>query len=279
MPRRIAVAAVGIPTAFGLVWAGGWALVGLMALLGAVGTHEFYRLANRREARPLRWPGVTVAAVTPAVTFLAVEGRFGTPAVVAVVVGWVLTVMLVAVVRYTPDEPAMSTVAVTVFAPVYAGALPSALLWLRHGSGLDRIGSTWLVFFPLAMVWICDTFAMTGGSMMGGPKFAPTVSPNKTWSGTIAGLVGAVMVALIFQSVVFPRVSLTLGLGPALAVGVAVGVLGQVGDLAESMFKRSAGVKDSGGFFPGHGGVLDRLDSLYWALPVTALLLAGFGIL
>ncbi len=129
------------------------------------------------------------------------------------------------------------------------------------------------------MVWICDTLAMAGGSLVGGPKLAPVVSPNKTWSGAVSGLAGAILVALLFEAFVLRRVGVSVAPAWTLGLGLAVGVLGQVGDLAESLFKRSVGVKDSGTFFPGHGGVLDRLDSLYWALPITAILLSLEGTL
>jgi phosphatidate cytidylyltransferase len=111
----------------------------------------------------------------------------------------------------------------------------------------------------------------------GGPKMAPRVSPNKTWSGGISGFVGTIAVSVIYAAVVFPRAGVTVSLAEALVLGAVISVAGQLGDVAESLFKREVGVKDSSALLPGHGGVLDRLDSLYFVLPVTALLyrLAG----
>ena len=97
-------------------------------------------------------------------------------------------------------------------------------------------------------------------------------------AATLATLLTGCVAGLFYQFVFLP-LAIGVSFPAALAVGILVGVLGQIGDLAESAFKRSAGVKDSGGFFPGHGGVLDRLDSLYWALPVTGLMLAAYGVL
>ncbi|HET7039542.1 MAG TPA: phosphatidate cytidylyltransferase, partial [Gemmatimonadales bacterium] len=142
-----------------------------------------------------------------------------------------------------------------------------------------RPAATALVFLPLIIVWACDSLAMAGGAVMGGPKFAPVVSPNKTWSGTITGSVAATVAGPLYGLAVLQPVGIELGWERLALLGLVLSALGQVGDLAESLFKREAGVKDSGGIFPGHGGVLDRLDSLYWALPAAAALLAAYRVL
>jgi len=105
------------------------------------------------------------------------------------------------------------------------------------------------------------------------------VSPRKTWSGAVSGLIGAVLVAFAFQFLVLSRVGIAFSAMQLVLLGLAVGVFGQIGDLAESLIKRSVGTKDSGRFFGEHGGVLDRLDSLYWVLPISSLLLFSFGVL
>ncbi len=115
--------------------------------------------------------------------------------------------------------------------------------------------------------------------MFGGPKLAPVISPHKTWSGAVAGLVGAGFAAVLYGILILDEVGLSLHVWQLVIIGLVVGVVGQVGDLAESLLKRSVGVKDSGAFFPGHGGVLDRLDSLYWVIPVSALCFYAFGVL
>jgi phosphatidate cytidylyltransferase len=104
------------------------------------------------------------------------------------------------------------------------------------------------------------------------------VSPGKTRSGAAAGVVGALLVALVFGLAVFPRLGIDAPLGSVLVIGAVLSVVGQVGDLAESLFKREAGVKDSGTLIPGHGGVLDRLDSLYFVVPAAAALYRALGI-
>ena len=143
---------------------------------------------------------------------------------------------------------------------VYVGLPVSALLWLR----LQDNGLT-LSFWGLSLVWATDIGAYFAGRTFGGPKIAPRISPNKTWSGLIGGMVGALMLGGFL--VHFAGLSMRLAMAsPALAI------LAQAGDFFESWMKRRAGVKDSGTLIPGHGGVLDRLDGVVTALPVAALL-------
>jgi phosphatidate cytidylyltransferase len=137
----------------------------------------------------------------------------------------------------------------------------------------------WLVFFPLVVTWVCDIAAMFGGRAIGGPKLAPTVSPGKTRSGSLAGVAGGLLVAPLFGAAIFPRVGIEIPLWQLLAIAAVLGIIGQAGDLAESLLKREAGVKDSSHLIPGHGGVLDRLDSLYFVVPVAAAMYRLFGII
>ncbi len=106
--------------------------------------------------------------------------------------------------------------------------------------------------------------------MSAGAKLAPVISPGKTRAGGIAGLLGSMAMAPVFVYGVFPAAGVAIAIGPALIMALLLGVAGQAGDLAESLLKRQAGVKDSSALIPGHGGVLDRLDSLYFVLPVAA---------
>jgi phosphatidate cytidylyltransferase len=161
-------------------------------------------------------------------------------------------------------------VAVTGFGWAYAGALPCFLLAIRHGEWpLRSAAGAALVFFPLVVTWVCDIAAMFGGRAFGGAKLAPTISPGKTRAGGIAGVIGGVLVAPLFGLWIFPAVGVALTLPAALGMALVLAVVGQAGDLAESLFKRDAGVKDSSALIPGHGGVLDRFDSLYVVLPVA----------
>ncbi len=179
-----------------------------------------------------------------------------------------------------PERRPLEAVAVTVFGALYASALLAFVVAIRHGPHSDAHprGSAALVALPLVVTWVGDTCAMAAGALVGGPKLAPVLSPRKTWAGAVGGVVGAVVAALIYGPLVLTRVALGLTVWQLLVAGVVLAVAAQVGDVAESLFKREAGVKDSSSLFPGHGGVLDRLDSVYFVLPVSAGLFRLFGV-
>jgi phosphatidate cytidylyltransferase len=129
------------------------------------------------------------------------------------------------------------------------------------------------------ITWVCDSLAMAGGAVVGGRRLAPVVSPNKTWAGFVAGTASGALVGPLYGWLVLRPLGIAFSPGWLVVFGVVLAIVGQCGDLAESLFKREAGVKDSGTFFPGHGGVLDRLDSLYWVLPAAAMILTWLGAL
>lgn len=284
LARRIGVAAVAIPAALGIVYLGGWLLVALVALVGVLGVRELYDFAAHQQVRPSRSFGYGTAAAFAPIAYLAstsssAQGWAATwwPYLGAL---WLIALLTWALATRKPTERPLAAVAVTVLAVLYAAALPAFLVTIRHeGHGAASWPGTWLVFFPLVVTWICDTFAMFGGRIIGGPKLAPTVSPGKTRSGSIAGVAGALLVAVIFARFVFPRLGIESSLADLLLIAAALSVVGQVGDLAESLFKREVGVKDSGTLIPGHGGILDRFDSLYFVVPVAAALYRCFGLI
>lgn len=277
--RRILVAAIAIPIAVGIIYLGGWVLVAGLMVLGVVGAAEFYRLAEARGIRPVRGIGYAGAALLPVTVLLLTHGQLSPRWASLGAAVWVMTTVGLATRLRCPQDAPLEGVAVTLFGAVYASGLLGFLLALRHGAReLAPLGATALVLFPLIMTWICDTLAMAGGALIGGVKLAPVASPNKTWAGAVAGVIGAIGVAIAYGSWVLPPLGVRLTAVQLLLLGLSVGIFGQIGDLGESLFKRSAGVKDSGTFFPGHGGVLDRLDSLYWVIPISVLWLAAFGV-
>jgi phosphatidate cytidylyltransferase len=159
-----------------------------------------------------------------------------------------------------PRSPAVEDLGKALFGTVYA-ALPLALLILIHMR--PNSGPTW-VFFLLVVVFAGDTGAFYVGRLMGRHKLYEVISPNKTWEGAIGGLIASLMAGSLFIRLIGPC---TLGLKVLILV-LILATAGQVGDLCESMMKRIHGVKDSGHLLPGHGGVLDRIDGLLFAIPV-----------
>jgi phosphatidate cytidylyltransferase len=281
--RRVGFAIAAIPVVLLIVWYGGLPLALLLAIAASLGTRELFGLAERQQIRPARVIGLASAAAIAPIAYATIAA----PDVRALVTAawpyaaalWLVAVLTWGLAARAPAERPLAAVAITVLAVAYAGALPAFLLDMRHhGHGVRSWAGAWLVFFPLVVTWVCDTAAMFGGRAFGGPKLAPTVSPGKTRSGSVAGVIGGLLVAPLFAAVIFPRVGVEVPLWQLTAIAAVLGVVGQIGDLAESLFKREAGVKDSSHLIPGHGGVLDRLDSLYFVVPVAAAMYRLFGI-
>jgi phosphatidate cytidylyltransferase len=276
---RIAVAVPAIAFTLVVLWVGAWPLALFVAVLGVLGTAEVYDLARKRGIYPLAPLGLAAAATSPFATLWVKHYTDWEPVLYAAAI-WLLLVLVAAVRTRTPAEHPLEAVAVTIFGTLYAGSLLAFLVAIRHGPHSDAHprGSFALAVLPLVITWACDTAAMAAGTLVGGPKLAPVLSPRKTWAGAIGGVVGAVVAALAYGALVLARVPMGLTMPQLAVVGIVIAVVAQFGDVAESLFKREAGVKDSSTLIPGHGGVLDRLDSLYFVLPVTAGLLRLFGV-
>ncbi len=237
--------------------------LGLGILLGAVAglaSAEFYTITRREHRLPNEVFGVLAAAAMPVAA--ALWGRLGLTATVTVLMvaslGWHVAFRQVR----TADT------AVTVFGAVYVGFLLAHLVLVRT---LDS--GTELTLAVIVSVWANDVFAYLIGSTMGRHKLAPTISPKKSWEGLIAGTVFTIAIWMAVFFLTDPPLSLA---GLALT-GLAISVAAIVGDLFESRMKREAGVKDSGTLLPGHGGFLDRFDSLILVSVVAYYLLVWGG--
>jgi phosphatidate cytidylyltransferase len=281
LTKRVAFAAVAIPLALGVVWLGGWPLVAVVAAAAVLGARELVDFARRQGILALEQEALVSAAALPVLTYLALTGMPALKESSWLLGGlWLVLLLTVALFRRTPGERPLTATAVTLLAVLYPGGLATFLVAIRHGRfETQSWAGAWLVFAPLVVTWVCDTAAMFAGKAIGGPKLWPAISPGKTWAGSVAGVVGAMATVPLLNALVLDRHALALPLAEALLFGFTLGVVGQVGDLAESLFKREVGVKDSSALIPGHGGVLDRFDSLYFVLPVSAALYRFFGVL
>jgi phosphatidate cytidylyltransferase len=283
MRRRVAFAAVAIPVALLVVWYGGWILTALVVAITVLGTSELFGLAQRQGVRPSRALGFATAAAVPVVVYAVLTDPrmrgFVAEAWPYAIAAWLMLVLTWALVARAPQDRPLAAVSTLMMAAAYTIGLPTFLLAIRHGQHPEQ---SWagaaLVFFPLVVTWVCDSAAMFAGRAIGGAKLAPVVSPGKTRAGGIAGLLGGLVVAPIFAWAVFPRVGLAPSLPQLLVIAGVLAVVGQIGDLAESLLKREAGVKDSSHLIPGHGGVLDRFDSLYFVVPTAAVLYRVVGL-
>jgi phosphatidate cytidylyltransferase len=241
-----------MPLALAAVFVAGPAVYGLVVLLLALlALREYLALCGVERV-------IAAAVLGCAAPLLAtVPSGHGSAAAAAVLP------VLALVALWRVDDPArrFRGVAEGVFGLAYIGYAMGCLWFLRESV---PGGPAW-VFLVLASTWAGDSAAYFAGSRFGRRRFAPTLSPNKTWAGAVGGLAGSVAAACLAVPLFGGAVSLPAAAG----VGLAVGVAGQLGDLFESLWKRAKGVKDSGNLIPGHGGILDRIDSLLLGIPVA----------
>ena len=268
------VAAVGIPVTVAAGYAGGLVLASLLAVLAGVGAWELFRLTRARGTPALEAIGIPLAALMPLGAHAMRLGWLDAP----LAAGGAVFVALCGAVLWarSPDERPLGSVAITTFGVLYAGATLAYAYALRHHRFVvEPAAGAVLVFFPIALTWVSDSGAYFVGRAVGRKKLMPRVSPGKTVAGAIGAVVTAMIAAWLYNDFVLRAVA-QLALAPwtALVFGAVISIVGQVGDLVESLFKREAGVKDSSSVFSAHGGVLDRLDSLYFAIPVAYLILS-----
>ncbi|MEK7778014.1 MAG: phosphatidate cytidylyltransferase [Chloroflexota bacterium] len=248
LPRRLSTAAVGIPVILLFIWAGGYPFTALVGLAALLGLWEFYRLSNVQSIWLQRTPGMVVT-----VLLVATGYQIANWMVLLVLCG--LLALLSAHRGRIPSSarPWLLTLA----GPLYLGATLSYAVALR---GLVQ-GREWVLLAVLSTFSV-DTFAYIVGKAIGRHRMAPMVSPGKTWEGAVAGLAAGVAATVVLDTVL----SLPLATWEAAALGTGIGVVAQAGDLLESALKRAAKAKEAGWLIPGHGGILDRLDSIVFTL-------------
>ena len=254
--RRVATAAVALPLLLAAFFLGPPLLAaGIAAAAVLVGLWEFFGLMNARGLAPFHVPGV--------VLLMAIFVEVARPMVPASLWPAVALVTLICLLpRGTDFSSTVPSAALTLLGSAYLGSLGGAVAALRVLPP-DRDGA-WRLVLLLSIVMVADSAAFFVGSVAGRRKLAPAISPGKTIEGAAGGLAGGIAAAAVVRSLGLPFVPLT----HALLLGLAVAALGIAGDLVESLLKRWAGVKDSGVLFPGHGGMLDRLDSILFGAPV-----------
>jgi phosphatidate cytidylyltransferase len=254
LKKRVITGLWGIPLLIAAVWFKQplpWFTL-LIAIWGLLAVFEFYKIVAGAGGLPLTYFGLVwtlLFILSPHFNYDLATPLLLTSAVVLSLI-WLLL--------RRQKEGAFIGWAWTIAGILYMGWLLSHLAALR---GLDD-GRNW-VFLALAANFASDTAAFFTGRALGRHKLAPNISPGKTWEGAIAGVLGAIIVSLLFT--IPSPLSLPLGYWQAIVLGLLISIFGQLGDLVESLFKRNMGVKDSGRLLPGHGGALDRIDSVVFA--------------
>lgn len=255
--QRVLSALVIAPLVLLAVYAGGWVFGLFITLIVALGLREWLRLVA--PDAPLR----VLVFAHGALLFSMATGIFLTPQLGGMVAAFLTLVLFL----FAARDHEETSLRVAVGIPYMAGS-GLALLYLR----VTPVIGMGLLYYLLAVVWSTDSGAYIAGRMVGGPKLAPTISPNKTWAGLLGGMALAAILGY----------GVALGFGanlPSVGLGLALLLAGvaQLGDLFKSHFKRRAGVKESGSLIPGHGGVLDRIDGLVFAAAFFVMFQVALG--
>jgi phosphatidate cytidylyltransferase len=253
--QRVVVALVGIPVLLWINMTGGLLFFGMVFLLSLMATWEFRQLAIHRATPPALIVMLLLTAVIQLNFYFRILDYWE---------AFIVVIMLLYVSElWRQKGSAFLNIGSTLVVILYVNLCFGALLRLRLAGTYGES----MVLLMFLCVWAADIFAYFGGRSFGGKlirkKLFARISPKKTWEGYLVGIAGSVIAAWFCSSMLVREFS-----SQALAAGLIIGVVGPAGDLMESMFKRDAGVKDSSGIIPGHGGVLDRFDTIMFTAPV-----------
>jgi phosphatidate cytidylyltransferase len=272
LTRRIIFAVIAAPLAIAVVYFGDWALAILLSVLAALAAWEFFRIVRDSGALPIEPAGIALAALLPIAIHAQRLGVY-TLSLTAIVVMTLLVFASGIWLRGPAGKP-VTSVATTVFGVFYAGLFSFVYALRYHDYAVGAGAGTALVFLPIILTWATDIGAYAVGRNFGRRKLIPSVSPGKTVEGAVGGLFATIIIALIYvRLILMPYAQLGMTMQGTILFAIVVSVAAQTGDLAESLLKREAGIKDSSRIIPGHGGILDRFDSLLFVMPVAFLLL------
>lgn len=262
--KRVVTALIGIPIAVYIISFGGWLFALTVTLLAILAWHEYYSMLKHKQIHAHYWLGLVGIFLLQGCSWLGNSQE-------TLMVLFAIMIVALAKAVVCSKEVKVTDSVFTVFGIIYIGLAFSYFLLLRFiespipfdtpfgtiAAGVLFLG---LSFFG---TWANDTFAFFVGSSLGRRKLCPAVSPGKTVEGALGGLLGSILLAILFGQI------LHLKIVHSVMLGLLIGVAAPLGDLAESILKRYTGVKDSGKLLPGHGGVLDRFDSVMFTVPVV----------
>jgi len=272
LTRRTLFAAVAAPLGIFIVYLGGASLATMLGIIAALGAWEIQRMATANGVEPMIPLGIVVAGLIP----VAVHGYYLGVFTFSLTAGVVLFLLVLASAIWLrgPARRPINSVALTMLGALYPGTIAYIYALRHHQYTIGAGAGTALVALPIILTWATDTGAYAIGKSIGKRKLIPSVSPGKTVEGAIGGLILTVIVSVLYaQFVLRPYAGLGLSIEAAIFFGITISITAQIGDLVASLMKRDAGVKDSSKILPGHGGIVDRFDSLFFVMPVAFLLL------
>ncbi len=257
--NRTLINVIGIPAILYLLWQGGPAFASFIFLVMMIGLDEFYRMNTTGRQTPVKLTGYIF-------TGLMAAYYFWLPAITLLQGLSLLTCFIVITLFIEMGRDKLNptrNMGITILGIMYVPVLLGSVIALRN---LDTVYSTYFTVSMVVAIWSCDSVAFIFGMKWGQKKIFPRVSPNKSWVGSLAGFVSTFVV---YYGLHVQGILPDLTLLDVAVFSIITGFFGQAGDFAESLLKRDAGVKDSGKLLLGHGGVLDRFDSIIFASPLT----------
>lgn len=281
---RTIVALIAAPIIIGLTILGSWWFAVFALGLAVLALREYYDLATHTHATPLPILGYagTIAAAGYFFVLERVEPRVQAILFPALLLLFTLAVLIAELMRNKPHP--LWNAAITGFGVMYVGIFLASLIGLREMFSGDVLNlhlfaniplaervqaadkwGAWLVFATFIGIWTCDSMAFFAGKAFGRTKLFERVSPNKSWEGAVVGFLSSSAAFVALSHYLLPFLPII----HAAIIGALIGIIGQFGDLVESLFKRDAGVKDSSNIIPGHGGVYDRFDAAMFVAPIV----------
>lgn len=254
---RVLVSIIAIPIIILIVWAGKIPFLVFTVILASIASYELNKIIKAKGANPSLFLFVSSSM------FLIANVFFKYMEFILSLI--VLFFIMFFYELFSKKSKPINNLGAYFFNLIYIGTMFSSFILIREKATIDYEENFYITLSLFVGVWICDSAAYFVGSKFGKHKLFPRVSPKKSWEGAIAGLILAIGVFYVFGSFFYSLLSLR----QSLVLGLIVGVIGQIGDLCESLIKRDSNIKDSSSIIPGHGGVLDRFDSLLFVFPAA----------
>lgn len=262
--NRSIVSTLGIPGILLFIWAGDiWFALFILAVM-VLALFEYYQIAKLKEIQPIIWIGLLASFLIA--YFYYYQPNIDIIYVFSIIIAFIITTLFIELFRKKPNPT--ENFNITLGGILYVPLLVGTLIGIRN---FDTDHATNFTFALFLSIWICDSAAYIAGKKFGKKKIYPRASPNKTVVGSVAGLIFAFITYIVMDKIGF--IKFDLDITQIIILSVISGIFGQTGDFAESLFKRDAKVKDSGVILLGHGGVLDRFDSLIIASPLVYIFL------
>lgn len=251
MLKRIISGIIGIPFLFIILTRGGIYLYLATMIVALVGLKEFYQAMKYKNYKPTSYIGYSLSIIVLTMFYFSIDGTYFLALIV-------LTILLFSVLQLYDTKYSVIDGSITLYGFLYVTTL------LGHIILTDRLANNEIIWLIFIIAWATDTFAYFGGYFFGKRKLCPNISPKKTVEGAISGVLGCMLSCGIFAYVFFIEYMVMI-----VILGMIGSILSQLGDLTASQIKRYVGIKDFGNLIPGHGGILDRFDSILFTAPIV----------